>query len=34
MCTYIPSFLDLLPTPPLEVITEHRAELPVLYSLV
>lgn len=34
MCTYIPSFLDFLPTLALEVITEYRAELPMPYSLV
>ena len=34
MYTYIPSFLDLPPSPPShpQVITEPRAELPVLYS--
>ena len=31
MYTYIPSLLDLPPTP-ISVITEHGAELPVLYS--
>ena len=31
---YIPFFLNLLPPPipPLQVITEHQAKLPVLYS--
>ena len=34
MYTYIPSFLDLPPNSPPhpQAITEHRAELPVLYS--
>ena len=34
MYTYIPSLLNPLPEPipPIKVITEHRAELPVLYS--
>ena len=34
MYTYIPSFLDLPPSPPShpQIITEPRAELPVLYS--
>ena len=34
MYTYIPSFLDLPPNPPPhpQAISEHRAELPVLYS--
>ena len=31
MYTYIPSLLDAPPTPPLEVITEHWAELPALH---
>ena len=34
MYTYIPSLLDLPPhaIPPIQVITEHRAELPLLYG--
>ena len=33
--TYVPSFSNLPPTPPittLQVVTEHRVELPVLYG--
>ena len=30
--TYIPSLLNLPPTPPLWVVTEHQAALPVLYQ--
>ena len=36
MYTYIPFLLDLPPTPPIPliyVITEHQAQLPVLYSM-